>query len=740
MKVKLNKVQQKAVDQTQGPVLVLAGAGSGKTRVLTHRVAKLIDDGVSASNILALTFTNKAANEMKQRIYALVGAKANDIWIGTFHAICLKILIYNIEKIGYKSGFVIYDADDSLAVIKRIFKASPYALTKDFNAKTIKYNISGAKNDGYDYKNYLSQYSDFDPKAYEHEATSYMFERYENALKQNNALDFDDLLIKTIELFEVSKETLSFYQRKFTYLLVDEYQDTNEVQYRLVKMLASHSKNIFAVGDDDQSIYGWRGANIQNIYDFEKDFKNTVTFKLEQNYRSHQKILDLSNAVIKVNEGRKDKVLYSETKAGAKPDLYVFSDEYAESRGIAKICKDLEQKDENLNDIAIIYRTNAQSRLIEQALVEANIPSKNLSGRSFYERREIKDLLAYLNLLVNKDADLFLTRVINTPKRKIGATSISKLAAYGQANELSLYDALEFAGEVVTKAAALSIKKFKAMMDDFILKKDSYTLDQLVDYVFIESGLKDMYRQSETMAESQARIENVEELIKNAAERELQGETIEDFLYNISLVTNMEREQNAQAVSLMTMHSAKGLEYRNVVIAGVVNGILPHTFSSYSKEGMEEERRLLYVGITRAMNRLYMTSFTSRATRANGYYETTMASISSFLTEVSQDLFDKQESLQAKQMMESIGIGKSQSVSPFSGFSKPSFMSGAVNKKQVSNSDVSYEKGCNISHPKFGVGQVKEINGSGDSLILSVKFENGDVKKIFAAIAPIEKL
>ena len=739
MESKLNKVQQAAVDKTQGAVLVLAGAGSGKTRVLTHRVSKLINDGVNPSNILALTFTNKASNEMKVRINALVGSNADRLWIGTFHSICLKILIFNIEKIGYKPGFAIYDADDSLAVIKRLLKDTHYDGSSEFNAKTIKYNISGAKNDGYASDDYLSQFKDFDPKGYEHEATSYIFEKYEQELKDNNALDFDDLLIKTILLFETDKQTLSYYQNMFQYIMVDEYQDTNEVQYRLVKKLAAQHRNIFVVGDDDQSIYGWRGANIQNIYDFEKDFKPATVFKLEQNYRSHQKILDLSNEIILNNTGRKDKVLFSANKKGDKPNLYVFSDEYAESRGIAKICKDLDEKGESYNDIAIIYRTNAQSRLIEQALVEGNIPSKNLSGRSFYERREIKDILSYLNLLVNKDADLFLMRVINTPKRKIGNTSIQKLANYAETNGISLYDSLEFASTIVTKAAALSIVSFRAMMEDFITKKDTLPINELIDYVFDNSGLKNMYLKSETMSEAQARIENIDELVKNAAERALNGDTIDEFLYNISLVTNMERLDSDRAVSLMTMHSAKGLEFRNVIIAGVVNGILPHTFSSTSQSGLEEERRLLYVGITRAMNTLYMTCFSTRAMRVNGFFQNTISSISNFLTEVPESLYNKQETTQAKQLNDSIGIGTTPS-SPFVGFSKPSFSSGESFKNPTSHNDKTFAVGDKVSHPKFGPGIIDEIKGAGDSQILNVKFDSGETKKIFASIAPIEKV
>ena len=734
----LNDSQLAAVNKTKGAVLVLAGAGSGKTRVLTHRVAKLIEEDVSPHNILALTFTNKAANEMKERIFSLVGSRANDIWIGTFHSICLKILMYNIEKIGYKKGFAIYDADDSLALIKKILKLSKYE-SSEINPKTIKYNISNAKNDSYNYDNYLTQFNDFDPKEYEHEATAYVFEKYENELKTNNALDFDDLLLKTISLFEKNKETLHYYQNKFEYVMVDEYQDTNEVQYRLIKMLAYMHKNLFVVGDDDQSIYGWRGANIENIYNFEKDFKGAVVYKLEQNYRSHQNILNLSNEIIKKNSGRKDKVLFSDEKKGDKPKLIVYSDEYAESRGLAKICQDLNDDGESLNDIAIIYRTNAQSRLIEQALVEANIPAKNLSGRSFYERKEIKDILAYLNILINTDADLYLIRVINTPKRKIGTSSIAKLNAYAFENNISLYESLDFAEDIVPKAAAISIKKFKTMMAEFELKKDSIPLNDLMERVFVKSGLKDMYINASTMAEAQSRIENVEELIKNAAERENQGETLEDFLYNISLITNMERKEVNEAVSLMTMHSAKGLEYRNVLISGVVTGILPHAFSANTQAGIEEERRLFYVGITRAMSHLYMTSYTTRATRASGFFEVTMASTSNFLTEISDDLYEKQETVQAKQMMNNISGDKTSS-SPFSGFGKPSFSSGTAFKKAKSDINITYEISDKVAHPKFGKGQVVEISGQGDSLVLTVDFKEHGIKKIFAAIAPIEKV
>ncbi len=733
----LNVQQLSAVNHTKGAVLVLAGAGSGKTRVLTYRVAKLIEEGVSPYNILALTFTNKTAGEMKERIHSLVGSQADNIWVGTFHSVCLKILMMNIEKIGFKPGFVIYDADDSLALIKRILKDSRYD-TKEANPRTIKYEISAAKNDGYTADDYLTQFNDFDPDEYIHEATAFVFEEYERKLKENNALDFDDLLIKAIQLFSQSKETLGYYQDRFKYILVDEYQDTNEVQYRLVKMLAEGHKNIFVVGDDDQSIYGWRGANIENILNFEKDFPGAAVYKLEQNYRSHQKILDLSNAVIKNNGGRKSKVLFSDTTSGDKPKLFVFEDEYAESRGIATLCVNLSEREENLNDIAVIYRTNAQSRLIEQALVEASIPSKNLSGRSFYERKEIKDILAYLYLLVNSDANLYLTRIINTPKRKIGDTSIAKIAAYAETKRLSMYDALPYSETVLPGAAAKAVLEFYNMMEDFRLKKDSLSLNELMEMVFEKTGLKEMYRQAPTMAEAQGRIENVEELVKNAAEREARGETLEDFLYNVSLITNMERETAEEAVSLLTMHSAKGLEYGNVIIAGVVDGVLPHTFSSGTKAGIEEERRLFYVGITRAKKRLYMTAFASRATRQNGYFQQTLSSISSFLKEVDETLYDKQETSAAARMHNDAGIGTESS--PFAGFEKPSFSSGASFSAPKTHMNTDFTVGDSVKHPKFGAGKVKDISGTGDQTVLSVEFEGYGIKKIFAAIAPIEKI
>ena len=731
----LNDQQLAAVSHTNGAVLVLAGAGSGKTRVLTYRVANLVESGIRPFHILALTFTNKAANEMKERIFDLVGKDANDIWIGTFHSVCLKILIMNIERIGYRSGFVIYDADDSLALIKRILKDSPYQ-GDDIRPASVKYGISAAKNDGYSVDTYLTQFGDFDPDGYLHEATAYVFDRYEKELKANNALDFDDLLIKTIELFENHRDVLHQYQVKFRYILVDEYQDTNEVQYRLVKMLASHYKNIFVVGDDDQSIYGWRGANIENIYNFENDFKGAAVYKLEQNYRSHQAILDLSNAVIDQNTGRKRKVLFSDNKQGDRPKLVVFGDEYEESRGIATICINLREQGERLNDIAVIYRTNGQSRLIEQALVEANIPAKNLSGRSFYERMEIKDVLAYLYVLVNPGADFYLTRIINTPKRKIGAASIQKLRALADEKGILLFDALAYAGEVLPAAAAKNVSDFYAMMTDFALKKDSMPLGELAEAVFIQSGLKDMYMDAPTMAEAQGRIENVEELIKNAAEREIKGETLEDFLYNISLITNMERQITDDAVSLMTMHSAKGLEYRNVIISGVVTGILPHAFSSGTKAGIEEERRLFYVGITRAKERLFMTSYATRSVRQNGFFQSTLASTSSFLSEVDEALYDRQETQSASQKLTSIGISD-ESESPFSGFKKPTFSSGG--SVQAKRRPGHFDVGDAVTHPKFGDGVVKAVFGGGDALVLTVAFEDFGEKKIFAAIAPIEK-
>jgi len=733
----LNQQQLAAVSHTNGAVLVLAGAGSGKTRVLTYRVANILESGISPYHILALTFTNKAANEMKERIYDLAGSDANDIWIGTFHSVCLKILISNIERIGYRSGFAIYDADDSLALIKRILKESPY-YGEDIRPASVKYGISGAKNDGYNADTYLTQFGDFDPDMFLHEVTAYVFDQYEKTLKANNALDFDDLLLKTIELFENHRDILHQYQIRFKYILVDEYQDTNEVQYRLVKMLASHYKNIFVVGDDDQSIYGWRGANIENILNFEKDFAGAAVYKLEQNYRSHQAILDLSNAIIDHNTGRKRKVLFSENKTGEKPQLVVFGDEYEESRGIASICVNLREKGENLRDIAIVYRTNGQSRLIEQALVEANIPAKNLSGRSFYERMEIKDVLAYLYILVNTDADFYLTRIINTPKRKIGAASINKLRALATERNTSLFDALAYADEVLPAGTAKNVKMFYDMMADFKLKKDSLPLGELVDSIFIKSGLKEMYMNATSMAEAQGRVENVEELVKNAAEREVRGETLEDFLYNISLITNMERQDTDDAVSLMTMHSAKGLEYRNVIIAGVVTGILPHQFSSGTKAGIEEERRLFYVGITRAKERLYLTSYTTRSVRSNGFFETALASVTSFLTEVDDGLYDRKETKNASRELSSVGVLNEPKM-PFSGFKKPAFNNGSMNgniKKHAQD----FAAGDSVSHPKFGIGSVKLVSGTGDAQVLTVLFDDFGEKKIFAAIAPIEKI
>ncbi len=732
----LNEAQLAAVSHTDGAVLVLAGAGSGKTRVLTYRVANLIDAGVSPFHILALTFTNKAANEMKERIFDLAGKAANDIWIGTFHSVCLKILLFNVDKTGYKPGFAIYDADDSLALIKRILKESSFE-GDEIKPAAIKYGISAAKNDGHTVDTYLTQFSDFDPDAYLHEATAYVFDRYEKELKANNALDFDDLLLKTIELFQQHRDVLHRYQTQFRYILVDEYQDTNEVQYRLVKMLAQHYKNLFVVGDDDQSIYGWRGANIENIYNFESDFKGAAVYKLEQNYRSHQAILDLSNAVIKHNTGRKTKVLFSDKKQGEQPKLTVFGDEYEESRGIATICINLKEQGERLNDIAVVYRTNGQSRLIEQALVEANIPAKNLSGRSFYERREIKDILAYLYVLINTDADFYLSRIINTPKRKIGAASISKLRALADEKGITLFEALALAGDVLPAAAAGNVTTFYEMMADFALKKDSLPLGELVEQLFNKSGLKDMYMDAPTMAEAQGRIENVEELIKNAAEREMKGETLEDFLYNISLITNMERQVSDDAVSLMTMHSAKGLEYRNVIIAGVVAGILPHAFSSGTKAGIEEERRLFYVGITRAKERLYMTSFATRAVRQNGFLQSTLASTSTFLSEIDENLYERRETQNAARTFRSVGT-KDEPQSPFSGFAKPSFTNGRTVNADKTPED--FQAGDKVTHPKFGDGVVRAISGAGDALVLTVAFEEAGEKKIFAAIAPITKI
>ena len=597
----LNDRQKEAVSITQGPLLIIAGAGSGKTKVLTTKVASLIlDENVDPENILAITFTNKAAKEMKERILDMVGLVGYKIQISTFHSFGLNILKKHYEKLGYSKNFTILDSDDSTTVIKNILKD----MNVDENFKSIKNAISNNKNaliDSYEYERFVN--TDYDKLVKE------VYEKYEQRLKRNNSVDFDDLLMLPIKLFQKHPEVLNEYQEQYKYVLIDEYQDTNEAQYKLTKMICSKYKNICAVGDDSQSIYSWRGSNYKNILNFEKDYPNCKTILLEQNYRSTKTIINASNDVIKNNVNRKDKNLWTDNEEGKKIEYHTAENEKDEAYYVVKEINKLIDNGYDYKNIAILYRTNAQSQSMEKELVLSNIPYKVVGSLYFYNRKEIKDLMAYLKLIYNKDDDVSLLRVINVPRRKIGKVSIDKLKEKANLENSSLYDAITDGKEL----------EFKKLIEELRSKKDDMSLSDFVDLVLDKTGLiKEL--EEENSIESETRIENLKEFKSVAVNfEEMYGIiSLEDFLSEVSLVSDVtEYQNNDNAVTLMTIHLAKGLEFENVFIIGLEESIFPHFNSFGNNEQLEEERRLCYVAMTRAKQRLYLVNATTRMIYGN---------------------------------------------------------------------------------------------------------------------------
>ena len=597
----LNNKQKEAVSISTGPLLIIAGAGSGKTKVLTTKVAHLIlDENVNPENILAITFTNKAAKEMKERILDMVGMIAYQIQISTFHSFGLSILKKYYDKLGYSKNFTILDSDDSNTVIKNILKD----MNVEESYKSIKNTISNNKNaliDSYEYERYVN--SDYDKIVYE------VYQKYEERLKRNNSVDFDDLLMLPIKLFQKYPDILNEYQEKFKYVLIDEYQDTNEAQYKLTKMICSKYKNICAVGDDSQSIYSWRGSNYKNILNFEKDYPNCKTILLEQNYRSTKTIINASNSVIKNNINRKDKNLWTDNEEGSKIEYHTANDEKDEAYYVVKEINKLIDNGYDYKDIAILYRTNAQSQNMEKELVLNNIPYKVVGSLYFYNRKEIKDLMAYLKLIYNKDDDVSLSRIINVPRRKIGKVTLDNLRSEANINNCSLYDAIKEGKEL----------EFKKIIEELRNKKDDMALSDFVDLVLEKTGLIKELEEDKTI-ESETRIENLKEFKSVAVNfEEMYGIiSLEDFLSEVSLVSDMtEYQNNDNAVTLMTIHLAKGLEFNNVFIIGLEESIFPHFNSFDSTEQLEEERRLCYVAMTRAKQRLYLVNANTRMLYGN---------------------------------------------------------------------------------------------------------------------------
>lgn len=600
----LNTQQRLAAQTLDGPLLVLAGAGSGKTRALTYRVANLIDHGVPAWAIMAITFTNKAAAEMRERIEKLVGPSGADVWVATFHASCAKILRRDIEKLGYTRSFTIYDDDDQMTALKEILKRLNID-DKYLPPREIKSKISDAKNKLLGPQEWFAE-SDRDFRS---QQIQDVYSAYEEKLKSSNALDFDDLIVKTLELFANHPPVLEAYQKKFRYIHVDEYQDTNYAQYMLVRLLAQHSRNLCVVGDDDQSIYGWRGADIRNILDFEKDFPDATVIKLEQNYRSTANILDAANQVISLNENRKDKALWTEEGPGEMLKLYRAGDEREEAAFVCEQIRSLAMQGEDYARSAVLYRTNAQSRVIEEAFVRSGIKYRMYGGLKFYDRKEVKDILAYLRVIVNPSDDVSVRRIINVPKRSIGDTTVTELARYAAEQEMPLLTACMDIPETISSRGRKSVEKFSELMLSLTMMTETMQLTELVQYVIDTTGLEEQYKKEDN-DENRTRIENIREFVGAVKEFEEKAEnpTLSEYLENVALVSDIDAmDEDGGAVTMMTLHSAKGLEFPTVFMVGMEENLFPSARSQDDNARMEEERRLCYVGITRARERLYLS-------------------------------------------------------------------------------------------------------------------------------------
>jgi len=733
----MNPQQQEAVKTTEGPLLIMAGAGSGKTRVLTHRIAYLIvEKQVYPSNILAITFTNKAAREMRERIDALLGSGISEnMWVSTFHSMCVRILRRHIDRIGISKNFSILDASDQLTAIKNVFKQLNID-TKQYDPRSVLSAISSAKNECITAEQYKKNANPFNP--FEKMAGE-VYEAYEKTLRKNQSLDFDDLIIMTITLFERVPDVLEYYQNKFQYIHVDEYQDTNHSQYKLVKMLASKFKNICVVGDSDQSIYRWRGADIRNILSFEKDYSNAKVILLEQNYRSTKRILQAANDVISNNESRYPKVLRTENPTGEKIVFYTARDERDEAQFVVKTIKELmETEGRTLKDFAILYRTNAQSRAMEEVLVKSNLQYTIVGGTKFYDRKEIKDLLAYLRLIANNDDDLSLARIINEPKRNIGASTFEKIATYAIENDLSIFKALyEVSSIGLTPRAMNALENFRNLIEGFSKMQDYLSVTELVEEVIEKSGYRAMLEKENTI-ESQSRLENLEEFLSvtKAFEERSEDKSLVAFLTDLALIADidsLDEENNSnESIVLMTMHSAKGLEFPVVFIIGMEENIFPHSRSIGVKEELEEERRLAYVGITRAEERLYLTcaSFRTLFGRPNSNPP------SRFIDEISEDILDaKSFSFEYREDRLPFGQKKTSNnarmnVQPKAKFATP---------QRTGGEQMQWKVGDKAIHGKWGTGVVVSVKGEGDELELDIAFPDKGIKRLLAKFAPITK-
>ncbi len=736
----LNEEQKKGVFTTEGPVLLLAGAGSGKTRVLTHRAVYLIEElGVNPYHILAITFTNKAAGEMRERIDDMVGYGSENIWVSTFHSTCVRILRRFIDHIGFGTNFTIYDTEDQKTIMKDICKRLEID-TKMYKEKSLLAAISSAKDELISPEAYaLRAQGDFRKMK---EAAVYR--EYQQVLRKNNALDFDDLIVKTVELFQSDMEVLDYYQERFRYIMVDEYQDTNTAQFQLIKLLAGKYKNLCVVGDDDQSIYKFRGANIYNILNFEKEFPNAVTIKLEQNYRSTQNILNAANGVIANNVGRKAKRLWTENEEGEKIAFHQFETGFDEADYVAKdIRSKVREGMYHYGDCAVLYRTNAQSRLFEERFITASIPYKIVGGVNFYSRREIKDLLAYLKTIDNAMDDLAVRRIINVPKRGIGATTLSRVQDYADENGLTFYNALKMAEEIGTIGrASAKIRPFVMLIQSIRSKLPYISVSELLQEIIEETGyVREL--EAENTEEAQQRMENIDELISKAVTYEESEEepTLSGFLEEVALVADIDSVDETQDyVVLMTLHSAKGLEFPQVYLAGMEDGLFPG-FGAICAENptaeIEEERRLAYVGITRAKERLSISCARMRMIRGETQYN----KVSRFVKEIPRELL---AGTIQKEKMPDIPKPSMMAKNAFSAKPMALRRTGVPEARNFGNSTMKkpldYAVGDTVSHLKFGTGVVKQIIDGGRDYEVTVDFSGVGVKKMFASFAKLKKL
>ena len=745
----LNEPQREAVFHTDGPLLILAGAGSGKTRVLTHRIAYLIEEkGINPWNILAITFTNKAAGEMRERVDQLVGFGSESIWVSTFHSMCVRILRRYIDRLGYDTAFTIYDTDDQKTLMKEVCKLADID-TKVYKERAILSAISSAKNE-------LVSPEEFELNAggdYGRQKILKAYREYEKQMRSNNALDFDDLLVKTVQLFQTQPDVLEYYQERFRYIMIDEYQDTNTVQFKLVSLLAQKYKNLCVVGDDDQSIYKFRGANIKNILNFEQEFPDTKVVKLEQNYRSTGNILNAANAVIRNNCGRKEKTLWTENEAGARIALRQFDTAYDEAEFIAEDIEKNIREGGSYNDNAILYRTNAQSRLFEERFVAANIPYKIVGGVNFYARREIKDLLAYLKTIDNGQDDLAVRRIINVPKRGIGLTTINRVQESALERGIGFYEALKGLDLIPNIARGVAkLDSFVALIEYFKGRARTESILDLLQEIIEKTGyMESLEAEAKREDEAHDRAENIDELLNKIAAYEENCEdmgekaTLSGFLEEVALVADIDSlDEEQEYVVLMTLHSAKGLEFPNVYMAGMEDGLFPGymTISSGDLEEMEEERRLCYVGITRAEEKLTVSCARMRMVHGETQYNR----MSRFLKEIPVTLLDtgevfvkKAEETEKEKTVFTASnpyfhAKKSFKAQPFS------VMKGAEQFAASKEKGLDYTVGDRVRHLKFGEGIVENIAEGGRDYEVTVEFDTAGRKKMFASFAKLVKV